>query len=329
VDAGADGDFTETANTVASVNYHSLLPELFRETGPRNRANAIRQALQLVGMIIGVSLVPMIVNLFGDLTGSVVAGYRLTAVALGALSGALMLYAFFGVKERADFSETPQPRLMDSLKSVALNRNFWLVSIAHFFYQATTGLLLAGIPFFIKYSLGLPDGNATNLTACVFVSAIPAMYLWYRLINRMGTLRVWRLALLWLGLSLGVMYFAGGLAFASAAGVLVGIGIAGVTANIDMVNSELIEEDARKHGGRREATYFAAISFVTRLSGLIKSGVFQLLILIFAFHSGDDPGTRPGEAARFMMVVFPFFLMMVSFLVSQFVRISSVSGEKE
>lgn len=316
---------TETANTIATVNYHSLLPELFRETGARNRANAIRQALQLVGMIIGVSLVPMIVKAFATTTGSQTMGYTLTAVILGLLGGLLMLYSFLGCREREDFSALPQPTVKETFRAVALNRNFWLVSVSHFFYNATTGLLLAGIPFFIKYALGQPDEMATILSACVFVSAIPSMYVWYRLINRLGTLKVWRLALLWLALSLGVMYFAGDIIFASVAGVLVGIGIAGVTANLDMINSELIEEDARRNGVRREATFFAAISFVTRLSGLVKSAVFALLVLWFGFQSGTEPGLQPGNAARFMMVVFPFVLMLISFAVSQFVRLKAVS----
>jgi GPH family glycoside/pentoside/hexuronide:cation symporter len=145
----------------------------------------------------------------------------------------------------------------------------------------------------------------------------------------MGTLKVWRIALLWLALSLGVMYFAGEIVFASVAGVLVGIGIAGVTANLDMVNSELIEEDARRNGVRREATFFAAISFVTRLSGLIRSGVFALLGLWFGFQSSTEPGLQPGNAAKFMMVVFPFVLMIISFAVSQFVRIKTVSSAED
>ena len=311
---------TETANTIAAVNYHSLLPELFRDTGTRNRANAIRQALQLVGMIIGVSLFPKIVSAFENMAGSQVLGYRLTAMALGVLGGAMMLYSFLGCREREDFIKLPQPRLMESLKAVVANRNFWLVSVSHFFYQATTGLLLAGIPFFIKYALRQPDDMAFILSACVFVSAIPSMYLWYRLINRLGALRVWRIALLWLALALGLMYLAGDLVLASVLGVLVGIGIAGVTANLDMVNSELIEEDARRYGVRREATFFAAISFVTRLSGLIRSGVFLLLTWWFGFKSGEETGAQPGDAARFMMVVFPFVLMLISFAVSRFVR---------
>ena len=36
---------TETGNTISTVNYHSLLPELYRDEKRRNQANALRQAM--------------------------------------------------------------------------------------------------------------------------------------------------------------------------------------------------------------------------------------------------------------------------------------------
>ena len=39
---------TETGNTISTVNYHSLLPELYRDEKRRNQANALRQAMQPV-----------------------------------------------------------------------------------------------------------------------------------------------------------------------------------------------------------------------------------------------------------------------------------------
>ncbi len=294
---------TETGNTIASVNYHSLLPDLYRDVPRRNRANSLRQALQLVGMIIGVSLVPMITSALG---------YTVTAVVLGLLSGALIIYSVLGCRESDDYTEAKQVGLFTSLKELAANRNFWLVSVSHFFYQSTSGLLLAGIPFYIKYALQLPDGNATFLSAAVFVSAIPAMYLWYRLINRFGTLRCWRASLVLLGVSLIPLYFVNSLIPACLCGVLVGVGVSGVTANLDMVNSTLIEDDAARYGVRREATFFAGISFITRLSSLTRSGVFLLLFAWFGFESGENPGTMPGTAARWMMIVFPIVLMALS-----------------
>ena len=309
---------TETASTISNVNYHSLLPELFRETEARNRANAIRQALQLVGMIIGVSMVPLIASAID---------YQFTAVIMGVLGGGFVIYSIMGYKERDDFSKMPQPKFLDSFKAVAGNRNFWCVAITHFFYQATAGLLLAGMPFFVMFALRESEGMVAVLTGAVFVTAIPSMILWYRLINRFGTLKMWRVSLAWLGLSTIPMFFMESIITASLAGTLIGIGLAGVTANIDMVNSELIEEDAARNNLRREATFFASISFIIRLSGLLRSGVFMLLFLLFAFESGENPGPMPGTATRFMMIVFPAILMACSFIASLFVRLSDNHSE--
>ena len=311
---------TETSNTVVSVNYHSLLPDLYREEGPRNSANSLRQALQLVGMIIGVSLVPAI---------TAALGYTNTAIVLGLLSGALIIYSILGCREQDDYIQSEQAGLFESLKALATNRNFWRVSLAHFFYQSTSALLLAGIPFYIKYSLGLGDGNATFLTGAVFVSAIPAMYLWYRLINKWGSLKCWRIALAWLGISLIPLYFMKTLIPACICGVLVGVGLSGVIANLDMINSALIEDDAARYGVRREATFFAGISFITRLSSLTRSGVFLLLFAWFGFESGDNHGTMPGIAARWMMIVFPIILMAISFIISLTVKFHKHIGKEE
>lgn len=311
---------TETGNTISSVNYHSLLPELYREEKERNRANALRQAMQLVGMIIGVALVPTITSKLG---------YQRTAVFLGLLSGALILYSVFGYKERTEFSQGKQPGLLESLKDLCTNRNFWLVSLSHFFYQSASGLLLAAIPFYIKYWLQLPESSATPLMAAVFVSAIPSMYLWYRIINRLGTLKCWRIALLWLGVSLLPLYLAKSLSTACIFGVFVGIGIAGVTANLDMVNSLLIENDAQRHGIRREATFFSGISFITRLSSLTRSGVFMLLFALFGFESGENPGAMPGTASRFMLIIFPAVFMLLSVVISSFVKLRTDAGSTD
>jgi GPH family glycoside/pentoside/hexuronide:cation symporter len=146
------------------------------------------------------------------------------------------------------------------------------------------------------------------------------MYLWYRLINKFGTLKVWRGALAWLGLSLVPMYFVQTLIPACICGVLIGVGVSGVIANLDMVNSELIEDDAARYGVRREATFFAGISFITRLSSLTRSAVFMLLFAWFGFESGENPGLIPGVAARWMMIVFPIFLMFISFSTSLLVK---------
>lgn len=302
---------TETMSTVAGTNYHSLFPELFRTPKERTFANSLRQALQLVGMIIGVSMTPMLADWLG---------YRNTAALLSLLGMGLLLISTLSSHEDPAVQQMQAPGLKESFRAVLGNKNFWTVSFANFFYQATTGLLLAAIPYFIKYALGLQDADATYMTAAVFVTAIPAMVLWAKLINRFGTLKMWRISLLVLGLSMLPLLFAGSLAAAMIAGAAVGVGIAGVTANIDLINARIIDQDTRDSGLQREGIYISAISFVIRFSGLIKSLVFLLITLLFGFVDGNNPGDRPGLAARFMIGVFPVVLMGISYWISRYVH---------
>lgn len=310
---------TETANTVITTNYHSLLPELFTDVKERTRANGARQILSLVGMIAGVVLTPMFVKALG---------YRLVAVILSVAGMAIFLYSTLGNRENKEFQQTEQPKLLDSLKAVGGNRNFWAVSVANFFYQAANGLIMAVIPFYVKYALSLPDSNATYLTGAVFVTAIPAVFGWSMLSRRLGVLKTWRLALLVLGLSFVPMLFITTLLPAVLCGVLIGIGLGGVIANIDLVNASLIDEDARKSGLRREAIYQSAISFVIRFSSLMRSLVFFLVAGLYGFHDKLNPGPVPGQAAHAMLSLFPLGLMALSFACSFLAHPQTAAGSE-
>ncbi len=309
----------ETMGTVAATNYHSLFPELFRTAKDRTFSNSLRQALQLVGMIIGISLTPMIVS---------VVGYPSTAAILSTVGMALLIFSVLGSHEDPNYLVTETPGLRESLKAVLGNRNFWTVSFANFFYQATAGLLLASIPYYVKYALRQSDTSATYLTAAVFIPAIPAMILWARLINRFGSLKMWQISLAFLGISVVPMFFVTSMAAAMVFGAFMGIGIAGVTANIDLINAKIIDEDAAVSGLRREGIYTSTISFVTRFSGFVRSLIFLLITLLFGFVDSTNPGDHPDLAARSMISLFPFLLMIVSFVISRFVRFGTPERQK-
>jgi len=239
----------------------------------------------------------------------------------------LLIVSVLGSHEDPNFVVTETPGLKESLKAVLNNRNFWKVSFANFFYQATAGLLMAAIPYYVKYALSLSDTTATYLTAAVFVTAIPAMFLWAKLINRFGSLRVWRISLAFLGISVIPMFFTASLVSSMFFGAFVGIGIAGVTANIDLINARIIDEDAAASGLRREGIYISAISFIIRFSGFARSLIFLLITLAFDFVDSTHTGNNPGMAARFMLSVFPMLLMLISYTISCFVKFGTVKKE--
>src|SRR5512140_3202890 len=69
---------TGTLDSVINANYGALFPELFRTDASRASTNALRQAFQLVAMIISIALTPVVTSALG---------YQLTALLYGLLGG--------------------------------------------------------------------------------------------------------------------------------------------------------------------------------------------------------------------------------------------------
>ena len=57
--------FTGTLDSVINANYGALFPELFTDDTSRAKTNALRQAFQLVAMIISIALTPIVTNALG------------------------------------------------------------------------------------------------------------------------------------------------------------------------------------------------------------------------------------------------------------------------
>ena len=169
---------------------------------------------------------------------------------------------------------------------------------------------------FRSYALELDTGMTTLLLGSVLLLAGASMAMWAWLIKRFHLLRVWRFALLLLGLSFVPLYFMDGLVGAIAASSVVGLGMAGVMASMDLIGARIMDEDTKKYNLRREGIYSSAMGFMNRLSGLFVSLAFLMVNRLYRFESGDLPGPNPGGASRFLLVLFPVAAMVISCLFS-------------
>jgi GPH family glycoside/pentoside/hexuronide:cation symporter len=303
---------TETIDSLINTNYGALLPELFPEERRRATANALRQGAMLIAMIISVALTPLVAEAIG---------YQRTAAVYGSLAAVVIVFTALGAHEDPATRFTPTPGIRDSIRAILGTSEFWRIAITLGTYSGASALILAGAPFFVKYALGLNAGDTTFLLASVILVAIGMLAVWVRLVHRYGPIRIWRISLAVLAASLVPMYLAGSLITAIAAGALIGVGMSGVIAAADLVVARLINLDAAKTGLRREAMFIAAFGFFNRLNALLKSLAFIAVASLYGFISGDEPGTRPDEAARFIMTVFPFALLVIATLTAQSVRV--------
>jgi glycoside/pentoside/hexuronide:cation symporter, GPH family len=295
--------FTGTLDSVINANYAALFPEIFPDDASRAKANAMRQAFQLVAMIISIALTPIVAGAIG---------FSTTSIIYGVIGGVVILYMSLTAKERKIEDDEPKPKLWDSIKTLVTNRNFWIAGLTNAFYSAAMSLVLAGLPFFVKYTLQIPDAQSTILFGSVLLIAIGCVAVWALLVRKRRLIPIWRIALAALAVAFVPLFFANSLITAILASALVGFGFAGVITTMDLIGARIMDEDTRKHHVRREGIISNALGFMNRLSGLFTSLAFLLLSTIFGFESGTNPGTQPGMASRFLLTVFPAVLMVIS-----------------
>jgi len=302
---------TGTLDSVINANYAALFPELFRDDASRANTNALRQAFQLVAMIISIALTPVVTHALG---------YSLTAILYGLLGGGVILYMTFTSRETAVQDEEEKPQLWDSIKNLITNRKFWVAGFANAFYSAAMSLVLASMPFFAKYTLGISDSQTTFLFAAVLIIAIVCVAIWARLVKKFSLMPVWRASLVTLAVAFIPLYFANSLISGVVCSALVGFGFAGVITTMDLIGAKIMDEDTQKHNLRREGIIANALGFMNRLNSLFTGFAFYLMFVLFGFESGSNPGPQPDNAARFLLTVFPPILMVISFAFSFFIH---------
>lgn len=302
---------TGTLDSVINANYGALFPELFKGDSIRASTNALRQAFQLVAMIISIALTPMVTKALG---------YQTTAIVYGILGGSVILYMSFTSKEVGIHSEEDKPQLWDSIKTLLTNRKFWVAGFANAFYSAAMSLVLVSLPFFVKYTLEIPESQSTILFGSVLLIAIGGVAIWAWLVRKFTLIPIWRIALASLAAAFIPLYFANSLVTSIVGSILVGFGFAGVITTMDLIGAKIMDEDTQKHNLRREGIIANAMGFMNRLNGLFTSFAFLLVNTIFKFESGQNPGPQPDQASRFLLTVFPLALMLISFGFSFFIN---------
>ncbi len=302
---------TGTLDSVINANYAALFPELFPNDTIRARTNAMRQAFQLVAMIISIALTPMVTDKLG---------YGLTAILYGLLGGGVILYMAFSCRERDPQPEEAKPGLWKAIRDLVTNAKFWVAGFANAFYSAAMSLVLASVPFFVQYALGLSSGQSTFLLAAVLIIAIGSVAVWAMLVRKFSLMPIWRASLATLAITFVPLFFANSLVTAVICAALVGFGFAGVITTMDLIGAKIMDEDTQKHHLRREGIIANALGFMNRLNGLFTGAAYYLVFLLYGFESGENPGMHPDSAARFLMTIVPPVLMVISFAFSWFIN---------
>jgi len=309
--------------TMYSLNATSLFPETFITAEERIAANNIRQSLLVIGLALGIILPGLIISDYSDPAS--LPEYQMFGVILAILIIVIgFIFIKFTPREKAEFSEDYKstPPIKESITICVQNKSFmWYIptEIANWFVYT---MLATMVPLYGKFVLGADATQTALLLATAFLSAVLFItILWKPVVRKIGTKKAWMISMsIWIVTLVPLMFIQdviGGIIVF----FFVGAGLAGSLYIVDLIVSDIIDEDELNTGMRREAGYYGVNAFFLRLSSVLVFLAIGPLFIIADWEVFDPNNITPQIifTLRALMCILPIIALSIGIIaISQY-----------
>ena len=280
----------DTIYSLTIIAYNALFPEVAPTVRDRVDLSTVREILAIIALLLSYILAPIIAEGVGYVT-------------MGAIMGSLIavgyLVSMIGVKEKPVDDSEVQTGLVASLKIVLSSIAFrWFLgaNISKEYIWLALGAML---PFWRKYVLGIqesvdvfgmqlgPGDAEAILLGLAFILAIPCLLIWRPIVPRLGYRKAWIAGALVFLPGLLTMGLANNFYTGLAGTLLVAPGLAASMIMPFPIISEVIDDDAQKHGYRREGIFFGMNGGITKLAFSIQGVLFAAIMSAAGFVAGQ------------------------------------------
>jgi len=163
------------------------------------------------------------------------------------------------------------------------NRSFLPFVGANILIQFAFLILPATIPFYAKYVLKVGEGQTSAMLAALFVVAMLLLFPWMKVTVRLGARKALMAACLLFAAPWLAFQVIGDFTSALIALVAAAIGLAGLLLLLDILLSDIIDEDELATGVRREGMYFGINGFLIRFGFVLQGWVFGTVLTVTGF----------------------------------------------
>lgn len=277
-----------TAYTLYSVPYSSLLPELTGDFDQRTVMTGYRMTFAVIGTLVGVGLAPLVLNSFED----PIVGWPVMGGVMGLIMLTTILITTFSIKEPSSSVLNKQDNFMKTMRYALTNKAFLLALFPWTFHIAGITLVQGAIIYYFKY-IYLDEESFQFALLALLLASLVFIPVWVQVAARIGKKWTYNIGMTIVGLGVLAFYF-----FAESGGVQMAIiimGICGVGFSTHYVIPfalvpDVIECDFAETGIRREGAYFSLWTFMSKLGRGIAMGMIGWVLAFFHYSpEGEQP----------------------------------------
>ncbi len=306
----------DTLYTITIIAYNSLFPIVAPGLKDRVDLSTWRESLAVIGLLLSYIAAPILSESLGF-------------VWMGAIIGALIaigyLITVIYVREGAIPEDERVPGILESLKIVLGNQAFRYFVGFNLMKEYVFLILGATLPFWRKYALGIQGkGQVFGVTlgagdqeaillGTAFILCVPLLLVWQKIVPRLGYRKSWLLANAVFVPGLLTITFATDFYTGLLGTTLVAPGLAGYMILPLPMLSEIIDDDARRHGLRREGIFFGMNGGIVKAAFSMQGVFFATVFSLSGYVAGAAEQTASAIwGIRFLIGITPILSILLS-----------------
>ncbi|MBD3254858.1 MAG: MFS transporter [Candidatus Lokiarchaeota archaeon] len=303
------------------IGWLSLFPDKFRSNKERTKVGAWCTIWGVIGMVMGVSIPPMFIE-YGN-----VSTYILAAAVLMVIGLLMTLLTIPGMREdeeiiernlRLEGKSKEKDSFWTTLKYSLKDKNFLAYIITYLCHQTLTVMMLASLPYWVKYVIGSDDpGVETMLSLGFLVGVIAAIPLWAYIGRKMGNRKGFIIGAFTTTILIIPLLIVSDAIGSTIAITLVGVGVAAIWVLMFPCFSDVIDDIVVRTEKRQEGVYTGIRTFFGRISFIVQAVAFAIVHPLTGYQAGAPIGGQTPLAIfgiRILMAIVPMMFYFIGFI---------------
>jgi sugar (glycoside-pentoside-hexuronide) transporter len=302
-----------TVFTVFNVPYSSMVAEMSDDYNERMSITSFR----MIGSSIGVLLAGGLAMPLVEIGGGGEAGFRFMGFVLGVFITVFCLICFFGTRKAKTLqANDKRPPFSEQVKIAFRNTPFKMLMMMYTFQSLAIGVLMAGLIYYVKYVMDLPETSMGIVFPILIVTAIIFIPVWLKIGVKIGKIKAYTIGLLILSVMLFSLFFtkSSQLNLFYIQIFLLGIGFSSFQLFPFSMLPDTIEFDELQSGMRREGIFSGIWSSAQKTAYSVGPSIVGFTLSMSGFVNASMQPESVEVGVRIIFCLFTAGMILISLL---------------